>query len=172
MPVIATAAVAATAVVTPSIAAQESAPRGDVLRGPVVPIPYGADGSGLMKKLGGRARLLDGKGRDLMRIRVRGLKRRTVYLWHIHEVDVTVPDPCSQHGAVPLAHGFKHYPNLVANRRGRARATAKARRFEAKVDKAYYVNVDRRRDGTSVGCSLLKAPAPEATPTPTPTPTP
>ncbi len=165
-----TAAVAVGAAVTviPTVAAREKPPQADVLRGSVLPIPYGHDAGGLMKKLRGRARLVDGSGRDRITIRVRGLERRTTYLWHIHAVDAKTPDPCAAHRPVPLARGFKRYPRLVADRRGRARARATARRFKAKADKTYYVNVDRRRDGTSIGCGVLEAPAPKATPTPTP----
>jgi hypothetical protein len=173
---IAAAIAAVTAVVvTPTIAAGGKQPTGKVLRGPVKPVPYGVDGSGLMKKLHGRARLVDGRRRDRITIRVRGLKRRTTYLWHIHEVDATLVDPCAQNITVPLAKGFKHYPEIVTNRRGRGRAAATARRFKAKAGKAYYVNVDRLVDGTSVGCGVLtglQTEPPPATASPTPVPTP
>ena len=164
------ATAAIVAVATPTLAAGDKPPQREILRGAVVPVPFGADGSHLMEDLGGRARLVDGEGRDRISIRIRGLARRATYLWHIHEVDADMTDPCAHHGPVPMARGFKHYPKLVANRRGRVRATARARRFKARMGKLYFVSVDRRKDGVSVACSLLAIPAPEATPTATPTP--
>jgi hypothetical protein len=105
----------------------------------------------------GRAQLVDGKKRNKVSLRTKGLEAGETYLWHVHQATAE-GDPCAADSTVgnPTPYPGWEYRQLTANTSGNANSKGRSTTFPVAAPGAdYYVNV-HLLDGTVVACGVLE----------------
>lgn len=107
----------------------------------------------------GKAHLVDGKKRDVVTVKVKGLTAGTSYPWHVHVLPAGVTDPCAPGAAQgPIDTRFT-YGTLTGNAAGNGRAKGRSTTFVWGTA-SYYVNVHDPATGAPIACGVLTRKAP------------
>jgi hypothetical protein len=107
----------------------------------------------------GRAHLKDGRKRDKVSLRMKGLEPGETYLWHVHQATAE-GDPCAAGSTVgnPAPYPGFTYRELTARPSGNASSKGRSMTFPVAADDTgedYYVNV-HLEDGTVIACGVLE----------------
>jgi hypothetical protein len=103
----------------------------------------------------GKAKLVDSKKNNKVKVHVKGLTPGTTYPWHVHVLPGGVADPCVE-GATQGAIDTRFtYGPLTANPGGNASAKGNSTTFNVGED-AYYVNVHDPTTGAPIACGVLE----------------
>ena len=147
----------AVALVTPATAAHDDGKRAKVYRAHLE-ANEAATVAGVPDARG-RAHLKDGRKRDKVSLRMKGLEAGETYLWHVHQA-TAAGDPCAAGSTVgnPAPYPGFTYRELTARPSGNARSKGKSTTFPVAEDDTgqdYYVNV-HLQDGTVIACGVLE----------------
>jgi hypothetical protein len=101
----------------------------------------------------GKAKLLDSKKNNKVKVKVTGLEPGMTYPWHLHEGGTCAP-------AGPIVGVFEPYGLLTANAAGNASARAKSDTFD--TADGYSVNVhDPAPPNDPIACGVLERKGPQ-----------
>ena len=101
----------------------------------------------------GKAKLVDSKKNNKVKVKVKGLEPGMTYPWHVHEGGTCEP-------AGDIVTAFEPYGELTANAAGNARAKAKSDRFNS--EDGYSVNVHEPEfPNDPIACGVLERKGPQ-----------
>lgn len=100
----------------------------------------------------GKAKLVDSKKNNKVKVKVKGLEPEETYPWHVHEGGTCEP-------AGDIVTVFEPYGELTANAAGNASAKAKSERFNS--EDGYSVNVHDPTTGAPIACGVLERKDPQ-----------
>jgi hypothetical protein len=101
----------------------------------------------------GKAKLVDSKKNNKVKVKVKGLTPGMTYPWHVHEGGTCAPPG-------PIVGVFEPYGELTANAAGNASARAKSDAFE--TADGYSVNVhDPVPPNDPIACGVLERKGPQ-----------
>lgn len=109
----------------------------------------------------GKAKLVDSKKNNKVKVKVKGLTPGTTYEWHVHVLATGVTDPCTPTATQgPIDTRFT-YGALTGNEAGNASAKGKSTTFDWGTDE-YYVNVHTPPGlGPPITCGVLTRKGPQ-----------